>query len=101
MAISLVKTLQSVEYTLYIISSIRLTQSEPESVEVTQSIYQSVGHYTDGFTSMIAKSVMITDENAVVAIKALLGSNYTSAVSAAEQFLVGAVAYYADGTIVA
>lgn len=101
MAISLVKTLQAVEYTLYIISDVRLTQQNPETVEVSQNIYQSNGHYSDEFTPLITKTVVITDTNAIVAIKALLSSNYTSAVSAAEQFLIGAVAYYADGEIVA
>jgi hypothetical protein len=101
MAIELVKTLQTVAYTLYIKSNIRLIQTDPETVEVNQDIYQSVGHFTDGFTPMITKVVSITDTNVIVAVKALLGSNYTSAVSAAEQYLVGAVAYYADGEIVA
>lgn len=101
MAIQLTKTLQSVEYTLYIISSIRLTQENPETIQVSQDIYQSSGHYGDSFSPIIIKSIDITDTNAVVAIKALLGSNYTSAVTAAEQFLIGAVAYYSNGQIVA
>ena len=101
MAISLVKTLQTVQYTLYIVSSVRLTLADPETVEVCQNIYQSAGHYSDGFTPIIKRDVTITDTNAVIAIKAVLANNYNSAVTAAEQFLIGAVAYYQDGEIIA
>lgn len=101
MAIALTKTLQAVEYNLYIVTSIRLVLTIPTVVQVSQDIYQSAGHYTDDFTPMIHKDIDITSSDAVVAITALLSSNYSAAVTAAEQYLIGAVAYYSGGEIVA
>jgi hypothetical protein len=66
-----------------------------------QEIYQSVGHYNDDFTPMIHRELNIANTDAVVAITALLSSNYNAAVTAAEQYLIGADEYYTGGEIVA
>lgn len=100
MAISLAKTLQTVSYTLYIVSSIKLI-SPSSHIQVSQNVYESSGHRTDSFLPIISKTVTITDSTAISAIVALLGPNYPGAITLAEQYLVDNVAYYSGGTVVA
>lgn len=99
MAIELVKTLQTVAYTLYIVSVIRVNLDG--NVEISQSIYESSGHYSDGFLPIITKTVIISDSTALTAMFAILGSNYNGAIMIAEEYLIDNDAYYATGSVVA
>ena len=101
MAIEITKTLQAVEYVLYIITKIDIDNSEDFGLSISQDIYQSQGHYTDEFLPIIRKYPTVSSRNARVAIRAVLQEDYNSAVQATEQFLITAGGFYEGGEIVA
>lgn len=100
MPIVLNKTLQGKTYTLYIISSARLQGSEGVAVEIQQTIYESKGHFDDGFLPIIKRDVLVTNQQRVNTIKTLLRQDYEEAISIIENFLVNNVPYYQGGSIV-
>lgn len=96
MAIELTKTLQTVEYGLYLKTGMRLLTATMVVVEMKG--YQSQGHYTDGFLPIISKIENITD---LTTVQAFAGS-YASTVglAAAEAWLIANVAWYSGGAVV-
>lgn len=99
MAIELIKTLQGKDYILYIVTNMRLEASTESAIEIHQKIYESKGHFDDGFVPIILKNVVVTNQQRVNTIKLLLGQNYDEAISVVENFLVNNVAYYQGGTV--
>ena len=97
MAIALTKTLQTVEYNLY--GRTALVFHSTEVVVVKVSIYQSSGHYSDGFVPIITKNHNITDSTVVTAFGSYY-SNSPVAINAAEDWLVANDAWYSGGSVV-
>lgn len=97
MAIRLVKTLQTVNYTLYIKTTVQLLTQE--SVSVRLKFYQSQGHYQDDFLPIIEKQVTITADNVLQIMQAFYPGNEQIYTQAIEQYLVQAVGYYQGGAI--
>lgn len=96
MAIALEKTLQTVSYDLYIKSSVMFLS--PTLLVLETRVYQSEGHYTDGFVPMILRQEVIS---ASATISAFAG-NYSSVpgIAAAEAWFVANVAWYSGGVVV-
>lgn len=98
MPIQLAKTLQTVDYTLYIITDIDLPGSD--RVLINQRIYQSKGHFDDDFLPIILKRQVITNQARVNTIRMLIRTNYDEAINAVETFLTANVPYYQGGVVV-
>jgi hypothetical protein len=99
MAIILTKTLQTIEYDLYILTTI-LNPFYTIGLTLDQYTYASEGHFNDGFLPIIRRNVQITDGGTVTTITALFYSDPNGAVEAAETYLVANDAYYAGGSVV-
>jgi hypothetical protein len=97
MAINLIKTLQSVQYNLYIKTQVNITHDG--SVVIMQDFFQSKGHYQDDFYPIIRKRQIITNPTRVNSIKAALKDDYNEAVNLVEAFLIQNVAYYTGGVV--
>ena len=98
MPITLAKELQGVMYSLYILTQIRLHPSET-SVDITQVMYQSKGHFDDNFLPIIRREVTITNPQRVNTIKTIIKQDYKEAIYIVENFLVSNVGYYDGGVV--
>lgn len=97
MTIALGKTLQTVAYTFHIVSE--LAYSNAGMVISQEAVYQSSGHFTDGFVPMIRRQEVITDASVITTVEANKYSDYAVAINTIEDWLVANVAWYATGTV--
>lgn len=98
MSIILQKTLQGVVYTLYIKTTVNLSE-ENKRIYLIQNIWQSKGHFTDDFLPIIRRNLDTANTNIISVIRALLKDNHTAAILAIETFLVQNIPYYEGGIV--
>lgn len=98
MSITLSKTLQSRSYVLYIRSELKLVDRD-NSINLIQDIYESKGHYDDGFLPIIRKRLQTNNINIVRIVRSLVTNDLSSAILAVETFLVQNVPYYQGGSV--
>ena len=96
MAIAITKTLQTVEYGLYCKSNVVFLMTG--LVVLNIDVYQSSGHYTDGFVPIIKRTENITDSATVTSFASSYAS--TVGIAAAEAWLVANEAWYSGGSVV-
>ena len=98
MPITLVKTLQGIEYTLYSVTNV---QTVLETVILVRpNIYQSYGHFLDNFLPIISRQDVLEDSVLLIAVwPYYLQRDYGTVKSLIETFLVNSVAYYSGGII--
>lgn len=95
MSIAVTKTLQTVEYDLYVRSNVVFLTVG--LVVVNIDVYESEGHHTDGFVPMIKRTEVITDAGTVASFDDSYAS--TVGITAAETWLVANVAWYSGGVV--
>lgn len=98
MAISIEKTLQTIAYTFYVKTNVVVFL--PSVIVLEERVYQSSGHYTDGFVPMIVRRETITDATVIAAFNTSYWSAEATAILAAETYLL-TQAWYTGGSIVA
>jgi hypothetical protein len=97
MPITLTKTLQTVEYDLYMKTII--AAALPTFVVASLDIYESSGHCDDGFVAIIKKQQSITDSATVATVLVNRFTNQPVAIAAIENYLVANVAWYSGGIV--
>lgn len=98
MAISLDKTLQTVEYSLYILPEFILVL--PTLAVVKMKAYQSQGYYDDKFVHIVERVENISDAATCSAIYNGYYMDYASCLTALQNYLINNISWYSGGSVV-
>jgi hypothetical protein len=98
MAITITKTLHGVEYAnLY--STVE-PLADIGSLAVFQCrVYQTLGHYQDGFLPIIAKQEVITNQPALMAYRSLALTDQAAAIAAIEAYIIAQPGFHQGGVV--
>lgn len=103
MAITLTKTLQGTAYTnLYTITtplSGISGLSNVTSAVFNFKTYQTSGHYTDMFSPLLVRDIVVTDTTVLTAYINAYVSNPTTAIQGIEQYIVGQPGFFSGGVV--
>jgi hypothetical protein len=98
MPITTTKTLHGVEYVgLY--STIEPIADIGSLAVFDCKVYQTVGHYQDGFLPIIFKREVITNQPALMAYRSLSPTDYPAAIAAIEAYIVGQAGFHQGGVV--
>lgn len=98
MAITLTKTLQGTEYAdLY---SVCEPMTDIGTLAVFGcKVYQSEGHYNDGFLPLVSKQEVVTDSSTLTTYRSFVPTDMPAAIATIEQYIVTQPGFHQGGTV--